>query len=1082
MAMGDHKMTLSNDLLQVIQAYHQQMTDKMPVLVARLYSQNELLKQERPGLPTWSTEEARFRLDDAAKLLEAASIEQEYGYPKEYWQTSLRRAGEILEWLSHPQMELVTIPVRLLAAAAYQLASYPARASGLLHTEDESDSPILRTFLQADFPTLLETLTIYWVDLPTNQVEYRSIDTADSDAFSHWLSDLVISSTLSVMGVVAAQMRWGDEVRVEKALAKLQATAKLLLHCDDFYSWLLGELCAQVAVTYNTTSLRSALQSFALGASGKVVLERYLRQAYRQNKTLAWPSQMSGIERLRQQESFALCTPTGSGKTTVAELAILQGLFSDIVESAVSPLVLYLVPSRALATEVEYKLSAAFKVLRTEETPEVIVTGLYGGADWGPTDAWLLRNDPTILICTYEKAEALMRYLGATLTERLSLIILDEAHRVQFDGNEQKLAEADNRSLRLETLAMRLFPIVERHNGRVIALSAVAQNIEVALASWIANTSDATPAKADYYSTRRLLGRLECKDRGFIIYYDLLDSKRLYLDDFQEERSPFVPRPFVSYPSAPLGWEPVRPPQVQQLSLFELPAEVKKKESTTTKHLRLYLFWAAIQLAQNQSVLIAVPQRPEQYAMDLLVVLNLWQQTNNCPQFFSLPEDNEERTLWQNCLASCEDYLGQRSREYQLLVKGVVLHHGKMPAPLARLLVDLIDKRIARLVIATSTLSEGVNLPFETILLPDLRRYDETASRLEPMRPSDIANLIGRAGRPGRTTEGRALVLILGSQNLATYRSLVAALEVKPEVRPNAKSALQRLLTLLREQWQSLSHSNDFAEFLMWLEQVAPQELPFLHLDTLDDILLTAIVELENLAPDEITPNDLEEHLKTVWCRSYAYFAGVEQEHWEQVFIQRGRAIITREEDNYGDRKKRRQLYATTLPPRAATQFLDLYPKVEEILKTGTDYVAWDKEQRFKYIMDVAAKISGIPKFALAKPSQRFFGQARWEDILHWWLDPSWGISDDDLIAASFVLPNPELTFKWYEYVNANFIYRFNWGIGSCISTAFSHAYEGERRIPNIENWPDSGLPWIVFWLKELITWGTLDPVAAYLL
>ena len=27
-----------------------------------------------------------------------------------------------------------------------------------------------------------------------------------------------------------------------------------------------------------------------------------------------------------------------------------------------------------------------------------------------------------------------------------------------------------------------------------------------------------------------------------------------------------------------------------------------------------------------------------------------------------------------------------------------------------------------------------------------------------------------------------------------------------------------------------------------------------------------------------------------------------------------------------------------------------------------------------------------------------------------------------------------------------------------------------------------SGLPWIGFWLKELISWGTLDPVAAFLL
>jgi hypothetical protein len=32
------------------------------------------------------------------------------------------------------------------------------------------------------------------------------------------------------------------------------------------------------------------------------------------------------------------------------------------------------------------------------------------------------------------------------------------------------------------------------------------------------------------------------------------------------------------------------------------------------------------------------------------------------------------------------------------------------------------------------------------------------------------------------------------------------------------------------------------------------------------------------------------------------------------------------------------------------------------------------------------------------------------------------------------------------------------------------------------ESWDDTGLPWIALWLKELIVWGTLDPVSAYLL
>ncbi|MHC5833572.1 MAG: DEAD/DEAH box helicase, partial [Nostoc sp.] len=83
--------------------------------------------------------------------------------------------------------------------------------------------------------------------------------------------------------------------------------------------------------------------------SGKTFLERYLRQSYQNCKTLAWRSQICGIERLATAESFALCTPTGSGKTTIAEIAILQSLFFETTNSNKlsnsAPLVIYLVPS-----------------------------------------------------------------------------------------------------------------------------------------------------------------------------------------------------------------------------------------------------------------------------------------------------------------------------------------------------------------------------------------------------------------------------------------------------------------------------------------------------------------------------------------------------------------------------------------------------------------------------------------------------------------------------------------------------------------------------------------------------------------
>jgi replicative superfamily II helicase len=86
------------------------------------------------------------------------------------------------------------------------------------------------------------------------------------------------------------------------------------------------------------------------------------------------------------------------------------------------------------------------------------------------------------------------------------------------------------------------------------------------------------------------------------------------------------------------------------------------------------------------------------------------------------------------------------------LKKGIVVHYGNMPGLTARLLVEVINKKIIPIVLATSTLSEGINLPFETILIPTLIRNQELLTARE------FSNLVGRAGRPGVATEGRALI------------------------------------------------------------------------------------------------------------------------------------------------------------------------------------------------------------------------------------------------------------------------------------------------------------------------------------
>lgn len=784
---------------------------------------------------------------------------------------------------------------------------------------------------------------------------------------------------------------------------------------------------------------------------GRRVLERYLRQKYIECKSLVWQSQMRGIESLASTDSFTLCTPTGSGKTTIAEIAILQSLF-PLEQSETAPLAIYLVPSRALAAEVEAKLSRLLKKVNNNQ--QVIVTGLYGGTDWGPTDAWLTARDPTVLICTYEKAEALMRFLGVFFLHRLSLVIVDEAHTVQFSGSRVSLQNSENRSLRLELLGARLFAFLEQRHSRIIALSAVASEMESALAYWISGQPNTEPVKVSYRSTRQLIGRLECRNRRFEIQYDLLDSAALRFNREQAD-TPYIQNPFPEFPPVPQRFQ----------------------ENSEGIRLRPYLFWAAMNLAatdscnQQRAVLISLMQGIGGYAQDFLDLLDgSWANVEK-PQFFVIPTD-KKLEIWQKCLQACEDYFGLESREYKLLYKGIIVHHGRMPGVMARLLIDLIDQRIIHLVVATSTLSEGVNLPFETVLIPNLQRWDVDREQYVNINLRDFSNLVGRAGRPGFGTEGRCLVLMSDSQSRLRqhYNSLISELQEPFEGLQNPQSPLAELLLHLRERWSSISGSSSDSDFMNWLDQTAPLRVSsnesIKSLDSLDSVLLSMIAELEQMSATELTPDDLEIGLQDIWRRSYAFYASREQERLASYLTRRGKAIKTTIYPSYSNR---RQLYRTGLPPISGNRMIEIYPEIKDYLRTGDQYVSWNSDERFNFIQQLAQLVSNIPKFQLDDPTSP--RNTTWRKVLRWWLDPN---------PQDF--PSSTNVSKYHKYTNENFLYRFNWGLGSIISLAIDEASGGQLVEPTLENWTSVGLPWIAFWMKELIAWGTLDPVAAYLL
>lgn len=109
---------------------------------------------------------------------------------------------------------------------------------------------------------------------------------------------------------------------------------------------------------------------------------------------------------------------------------------------------------------------------------------------------------------------------------------------------------------------------------------------------------------------------------------------------------------------------------------------------------------------------------------------------------------------------------GEDSDKHSTLIdmmkKGIVIHHGSMPLK-ARLLIErFIKGGFARMCFATSTLSQGINMPFDIVWVDNFTN----------MTPMGLKNLIGRSGRTtalkGHFDYGYT---IINKRNIKTFKA-----------------------------------------------------------------------------------------------------------------------------------------------------------------------------------------------------------------------------------------------------------------------------------------------------------------------
>lgn len=151
-------------------------------------------------------------------------------------------------------------------------------------------------------------------------------------------------------------------------------------------------------------------------------------------------------------KNIVLASPTASGKTLVAEMAILKSVLEKNGKA------LYLTPLRALASE---KYEDFQKYTSVEKSPGRKVRVAVTSGDYDRSDIYLANYD--IIISTNEKADSLLRHRSPWIAD-VSIVVADEIHLI---------TEAD-RGPTLEVVLTRLFKLNPRI--QIIALSATIKN------------------------------------------------------------------------------------------------------------------------------------------------------------------------------------------------------------------------------------------------------------------------------------------------------------------------------------------------------------------------------------------------------------------------------------------------------------------------------------------------------------------------------------------------------------------------------------------------------------------------------
>ena len=409
-----------------------------------------------------------------------------------------------------------------------------------------------------------------------------------------------------------------------------------------------------------------------------------------------YPPQAAAVEAgVTRGESLVASVPTASGKTLIAELAMLSSV-------ARGGKALYIVPLRALASEkkAEFERWEAF--------------GFDVGVSTGNYDAdgeWLASRD--IVVATSEKVDSLVRN-GAAWIDDLTCVVADEVHLVNDAG-------------RGPTLEVTLGKLRTLNPGlQVVALSATVDNAEV-IAEWL----DAELVDSEWRPIELRTG----------VHY----GNAVTFDDGSQREVPVSSggRPTAALVDDALAGD--RDPEATEAAGGDAvgngsgdgdPAGSSTGDGDPDDD-------------QGSSLVFVNSRRNAEAAAKRLGEVTDHHLTDDeRGQLAELAAEIRDvsDTETSDTLADC-------------VAEGAAFHHAGLAPEHRSLVEEAFRDRLVKCVSATPTLAAGVNTPSRRVIVRDWRRYDGEYGGMKPLDVLEVHQMMGRAGRPGLDPYGEAVLL-----------------------------------------------------------------------------------------------------------------------------------------------------------------------------------------------------------------------------------------------------------------------------------------------------------------------------------